>query len=257
MPLSILAVLFYYRGGLTLAPISHRLAWPWIMRGIHVPVRAVLARIALVALYGLLVGCATLKNTPQQDYVWTMGRACDERFRDWRMDRVDPDGHAHIKAVTVNMTGGDWSQYVDCLNAQFSVHPYREWVRQNIVVSSEVPPKAAAETLARQPDCHVDSFHGATLPQGAVASMRVVNTGRACGIVNYGVPADRSNPAEAGSITRKPAHGTAEFVASQAKYTPERGYVGGDEFEYEAIAKGESNQQVRLKVRVKVLIVAP
>ena len=76
-------------------------------------------------------------------------------------------------------------------------------------------------------------------------------------IVNHGVPAERSNPADSSNITRQPAHGKAEFVAPHAKYTPDRGYVGEDEFEYEAFARGRSNQQVRLKVQVKVLIVAP
>ena len=111
--------------------------------------------------------------------------------------------------------------------------------------------------LAQQPACRVEPFQGATLPQGAVARMHVVNTGTSCVIVNHGVPAERSHPADSGNITKQAAHGKAEFVAPQAKYTPEQGYVGEDEFEYEALARGRSNQQVRLKVRVKVLIVAP
>ena len=111
--------------------------------------------------------------------------------------------------------------------------------------------------LAQQPVCRVEPFQGATSPQGAVARMRVVNTGSSCVIVNHGVPAERSNPADSGSITKQPAHGKAELVAPHAKYTPDRGYVGEDEFEYVAFARGRSNEQVRLKVQVKVLIVAP
>ena len=111
--------------------------------------------------------------------------------------------------------------------------------------------------LAQQPECRVSSFQGATLPQGAVARMRVVNTGAACVITNYGVPEERSNPADSGSITKPPAHGTAEFVAPHAKYTSAQGYVGEDQFEYEAFARSKSNQQVRLRVQVKVLVVAP
>lgn len=95
------------------------------------------------------------------------------------------------------------------------------------------------------------------MPQGAVTRMHVVNTGTSCSIVNHGVPAERSNPADSGNITRQAAHGKAEFVAPHAKYTAEQGYVGEDEFEYEALARGRSGQQVRLKVRVKVLVVAP
>ncbi len=94
------------------------------------------------------------------------------------------------------------------------------------------------------------------MPQGAVARMHVVDTGASCAIVNFGIPAERSNPADSGDITKQAAHGKAEFVAPHAKYTPVQGYVGEDGFEYEALACGRSGQQVRLKVRVKVLIVA-
>jgi hypothetical protein len=111
--------------------------------------------------------------------------------------------------------------------------------------------------LAQQPRCRVEPFQGATLPQGTVARLHVVNTGSPCAIVNYGVPAERSNPADSGAITKQPAHGKAEFAAPQATYTPEPGFVGQDEFAYEALARGKSAQQVRLKVRVKVLVVAP
>ena len=87
--------------------------------------------------------------------------------------------------------------------------------------------------------------------------MRVVNTGGACLITNYGMPAERRNPADSGRITKEPAHGKGEFVAPHAKYTPGQGYVGEDEFEYEAFAHGAIGQPVRLKVQVKVLVVAP
>jgi hypothetical protein len=111
--------------------------------------------------------------------------------------------------------------------------------------------------MAAQTGCDIERFQGASQPQGAVAHMRVVNNGRACVIVNHGVPADRTNPAETGTITRKPAHGTAEFVAPEARYSPATGYVGEDEFEYEAFAQGRAHERLRLKVRVKVVIVAP
>ena len=87
--------------------------------------------------------------------------------------------------------------------------------------------------------------------------MRVVNTGGSCSIANYGMPAERRNPADSGRMTKQPRHGKAEFVAPHAQYTPARGYVGEDEFEYEAIAQSPSNQHLRLKVLVKVLVVAP
>jgi TonB family protein len=90
------------------------------------------------------------------------------------MDRVDPDGHSHIQPVTVSMTGGDWGQYVDCLNAQFRAHPYREWVQRNIVASSEdkgkpTAPgdatKTPAQTQLAQPQVSVARPPASILPQ--------------------------------------------------------------------------------------------
>ena len=115
---------------------------------------------------------------------------------------------------------------------------------------------AAMPVSAQQATCHTQPFQGATLPNGAVAHMTVANTGSPCSITNYGVPGDRTNPADSGTITSKPLHGVAEFVPPQAKYVPETGFVGEDEFTYEAFAKGNINQQMRLKVQVKVKVVA-
>lgn len=110
---------------------------------------------------------------------------------------------------------------------------------------------------AQTPDCRVEAFHGATMPAGAVARMHVVNTGATCSISAYGVPAERKNPAESGSITSRPTHGSAQFAAPRASYTPERHYVGDDEFTFEAFARGANNQPLRLTVVVKVNVSAP
>ena len=111
--------------------------------------------------------------------------------------------------------------------------------------------------FAKEPVCRVEPFRGATLPQGTIAHMHVVNLGKPCLIANYGVPEERGKPADSGRITKQPAHGKAEFVAPNAKYTPEQGYVGKDEFTYEAFARGKGEQQVRLKVQVKVKVAGP
>ena len=116
---------------------------------------------------------------------------------------------------------------------------------------------SSAEAEAQKPACHVEPFQGATLPQGATAHMSVVSAGRACGITNFGVPSERRNLAESGTITVKAQHGLAEFSAPKATYKPEPGYVGEDEFAYEAFAKGNMDQQVHLRVRVKVTVSAP
>jgi len=110
---------------------------------------------------------------------------------------------------------------------------------------------------AEAPGCRIDPFQGATTPQGAIMRMRVINTGASCGVSNYGLPAEQGNPAYSGSITSAPSHGSAAFVAPQVRYTPAAGYAGEDEFSYEAFAKGAVGQQLRLKVRVKVRVVAP
>ena len=116
---------------------------------------------------------------------------------------------------------------------------------------------SSGSALGQQATCNVEPFQGATAPQGAVARMQVTRSAGACSIINYGLPAQRGNPAATGSITKQPAHGRAVFVAPQAQYTPEPGYVGEDEFEYTAFARGRQDQQVRLRVRVKVSVVAP
>ena len=116
---------------------------------------------------------------------------------------------------------------------------------------------SSSSVLAQQQHCRIEPFQGATLPQGAIAHMHITNTGAACAIGNFGVPAERRNPAESGTITSKPSHGSAAFSAPHARYTPEPGFVGEDEFTYEAIAKGNIQQTVRLKVRVLVHIKAP
>ena len=95
-------------------------------------------------------------------------------------------------------------------------------------------------SLLAQPSatCRVEPFDGASRPEGAVTQMYVVNTGAPCSIRNFGGTRSIPSPAENGSITSKPAHGTAEFVAPAARYTPAPGYVGEDEFAYIANAKG-------------------
>jgi len=87
--------------------------------------------------------------------------------------------------------------------------------------------------------------------------MRVANTASSCAITIYGLPSERASAADSGRITKQPTHGKAEFIAPDAKYTPKRGYVGEDSFEFEAFARGRSNQRAHLRVQVQVEVVAP
>lgn len=116
---------------------------------------------------------------------------------------------------------------------------------------------APAITWSAEPTCRVEPFQGATTPQGASTRMRVVNTGAACRIANFGLPGERGGAASSGEVTVAPGHGRAVFVAPDVRYTPSPGYIGADEFAYEAVAKGARDQPLRLKVRVQVEVVAP
>ncbi len=114
-----------------------------------------------------------------------------------------------------------------------------------------------AATALGQARCRVEPFNGASQPTGAVAQMSVVNDVKYCAITNFGIPGERRNPADSGTVLVAPSHGKAVFVAPQVQYTPEPGYVGEDEFQYEAWARGNINQQIRMLVTVKVTVRAP
>lgn len=115
----------------------------------------------------------------------------------------------------------------------------------------------AGVARAEPQGCRIEPFRGATSAQGAVAKIHVVNDGRPCAIANYGLPGERRHPAESGTITRQAEHGKAEFVAPHARYVPQSGFAGVDAFAYEARARGLNDQPVRLKVQVRVFVVAP
>src|SRR6266550_2528853 len=100
--------------------------------------------------------------------------------------------------------------------------------------------------------CAVSPFRGAATPEGADATMTVVSDGMACAITSYGLPESRQNPATAVKLTQPPAHGRIAPVAPRVVYTPATGYVGPDEFAYEATAANAAGTPVTLRVRVKV-----
>jgi hypothetical protein len=98
-----------------------------------------------IAALAILASCTMMQNTPQQERVWAAARVCDPLFRDWRLDRVDPDGSYHVRAVTANMIGGDWRQYVDCMNAQFRSLAEAERPRVKPTDEATVGSKSAAQ----------------------------------------------------------------------------------------------------------------
>jgi len=82
----------------------------------------------LLVLLGGLAGCASVQNTPKQEYVWEMGRTCDARSNTWYLDKVQPDGTYTIRGAT-NSVGGPNLPYFECMNEQFRAHPYGDWLR--------------------------------------------------------------------------------------------------------------------------------
>lgn len=75
-----------------------------------------------------------------------------------------------------------------------------------------------APAFGQQPvACHVDPFQGATLPQGAIAQMTVVNTGASCSTTNFGARG-QTNPADSGSIEAAPA--SSGTMSSSMTHTP-------------------------------------
>jgi hypothetical protein len=83
---------------------------------------------ALLVVLPLLIGCASMKETPQQEYVWEMGRICDSRSNTWYMDKVEPDGRYTIRGAT-NSIGGPNLPYFDCMREQFKAHPFNDWAK--------------------------------------------------------------------------------------------------------------------------------
>ena len=129
----------------------------------------------------------------------------------------------------------------------------RIFVLLTLLLASSLAVSPADAQSAR---CYIPPIAGASLPNGALTSMRVVNDGHPCGLTLYGVPTERRNPATNGTILQKPKHGKAEFVGARLQYTPDPGFVGDDEFSCQARATGESRTQHLLRIHVTVHVLA-
>ena len=116
---------------------------------------------------------------------------------------------------------------------------------------------AASTSHAQHEACVIAPYRGASSAEGAVAEVRMRNSGLPCVMPNYGAPNERRYPADSGRIVAPAKHGTARFVAPNATYLPAPGYTGDDEFQYEAYARGGGGASVRLLVTVKVRVQPP
>jgi len=106
-------------------------------------------RLSVIAVTLLLLsGCATLKNTPQQDYVWEKGRVCDSQVAFWKLERVEADGRWSIRGATNGPPGR--YDYIACMQDEFSRDPYKEWLtRQSAppTVATAEPPREGRATV--------------------------------------------------------------------------------------------------------------
>jgi TonB family protein len=108
-----------------------------------------------VAVLLLLAGCTALRNTPQQDYVWEMGRICDGLDRNWYLDKVEPDGRYTVRG-TANAIPSPALPYFACMKGQFTARPYGEWLRRRsatappvLAPSSKTPADSATPPIPR------------------------------------------------------------------------------------------------------------
>jgi len=82
----------------------------------------------VILLLAVLAGCATLKNTPQQDYVWEMGGICDSQSAFWKMQSVRADGSYTVRGATNGPPGSH--DYLACMQQQMKARPYGQWLRE-------------------------------------------------------------------------------------------------------------------------------
>ena len=55
-----------------------------------------------------------MQDTPQQEYVWAMGRICDAKSNTWYMDKVEADGRYTIRGAA-NSVPSPNLPYFDCM----------------------------------------------------------------------------------------------------------------------------------------------
>lgn len=84
----------------------------------------------LLAVLTMFYGCASMQDTPEQQYVWAMGRICDAKSNTWFMDKVEPDGAYTVRGAP-NSVPSPNIPYFDCMKEQFEAHPYPEWTQNN------------------------------------------------------------------------------------------------------------------------------
>lgn len=116
---------------------------------IDCPIRrrcVLLTRHALFAV--LLAGCASVQNTPKQDYTSALLTECVGKFPGTGVKRVESDGRWWITYDSPSALAGVHA----CMAEQYKAYPYFDWVkaRQASTQSSSgvVPPTAGSAALS-------------------------------------------------------------------------------------------------------------
>jgi len=75
-----------------------------------------------------LVGCASIKNTPQQDYVWSCVDACKADIPpQCQINTVDTDGRYSGGCVG---TLANLDNFNRCMQRQYQERPYSVWLKE-------------------------------------------------------------------------------------------------------------------------------
>ena len=87
-----------------------------------------LVRVAGAALGFVLAGCATVQNTPQQDYVWACVTDCKASLPpQCQVDNVAPDGRVSARC---DATLANLDSFKRCLDERYRDRPYAQWLKE-------------------------------------------------------------------------------------------------------------------------------
>ena len=75
-----------------------------------------------------LIGCSTMQNTPQQDYVYEMGRICQAGATSTKVERVAPDGRYWIRGRGAGYEQ-EYPRFFACMKEQYQAYPYADWLK--------------------------------------------------------------------------------------------------------------------------------
>jgi hypothetical protein len=87
--------------------------------------------------------------------------------------------------------------------------------------------------------------------------MTIVNTGRPCRIRHFS-DVDAQIPASSVQIVTAPRHGTLNVEPPNAIfYRPETGFVGSDQFSYQASGSNRAGASISTSATIEVTVLAP